>query len=99
MHTCSISYENCVDTASYHLFTPVSYQTDHNMNASGWNMTYSQSSCGGYLAGPTDVITSPGYPASYPNNAHCAWLLNYEDGSQINVRWHYNCLLNKCETC
>ncbi|KAF2368216.1 EGF-like domain, partial [Trinorchestia longiramus] len=65
----------------------VSFVTDYSVNFTGWNMTYSQAACGGYFTGPNDILTSPGYPSAYPNDAHCAWLLQYQDGSQIDFEF------------
>ena len=62
------------------------FQTDRRISMTGWNMTYDIDSCGGYLTGPTDIITSPNYPEHYPNDVYCSWLINYQQGSQIEVK-------------
>uniref|UniRef100_A0A8C3UQB2 CUB and zona pellucida-like domain-containing protein 1 n=1 Tax=Catharus ustulatus TaxID=91951 RepID=A0A8C3UQB2_CATUS len=36
-------------------------------------------SCGGLLQALSGSIQSPGYPSSYPNNAHCVWLIRLRD--------------------
>ncbi|XP_053550175.1 high choriolytic enzyme 2-like [Bombina bombina] len=39
--------------------------------------------CGANLRAPSGVITSPNYPANYPNNAYCIW--NITSKSQISI--------------
>jgi hypothetical protein len=51
----------------------------------GFNLTYDSTDCGGIVRGPLSVITSPAFPALYPSNVDCAWLLNFEEGQQIEV--------------
>ncbi|KAG7161827.1 Cubilin-like 2 [Homarus americanus] len=63
------------------------FSTDSSINATGWNLTYGLGQCGGTLHGPQNVLTSPRYPAHYSNNVHCAWLLNYGDGEQIDLEF------------
>ncbi|XP_042234787.1 cubilin-like [Homarus americanus] len=65
----------------------ISFITDSSINATGWNLTYGLGQCGGTLHGPQNVLTSPRYPAHYSNNVHCAWLLNYGDGEQIDLEF------------
>uniref|UniRef100_A0A6A7FUH2 Cubilin n=1 Tax=Hirondellea gigas TaxID=1518452 RepID=A0A6A7FUH2_9CRUS len=65
----------------------ISFITDYSVNRTGWNLTYSLSPCGGYRRGPNDVIQSPGFPTGYPNSAHCAWFLEYQEGSQIEFEF------------
>ncbi|KAF4791170.1 deleted in malignant brain tumors 1 protein [Turdus rufiventris] len=36
-------------------------------------------SCGGLLQALSGSIQSPGYPSSYPNNAHCVWRIRLRD--------------------
>jgi len=49
-------------------------------------LTFSTSPCGGVFNGPLASISSPNYPGIYPSNVDCGWLLNFEEGSQIEVR-------------
>ncbi|XP_045623432.1 cubilin [Procambarus clarkii] len=65
----------------------ISFVTDRTVNASGWNLTYGLADCGGVVHGPQSVLTSPNYPAHYPNNVHCAWSLNYDEGEQIEFEF------------
>ncbi|CAL4090336.1 unnamed protein product, partial [Meganyctiphanes norvegica] len=45
------------------------------------------SNCGGELHGPQDVITSPGFPNHYSDNAKCIWRFDYPEGSQIKLNF------------
>ena len=36
----------------------------------------------------TQVVMSPNYPNSYPNNAYETWLLTAPDGSIITLQFH-----------
>ncbi|KAK8737435.1 hypothetical protein OTU49_004482, partial [Cherax quadricarinatus] len=65
----------------------ITFITDTIVNASGWNLTYGLSPCGGVVHGPQNVITSPNYPSHYPNNVHCMWFLNYPEGEQIEFQF------------
>ena len=51
----------------------------------GFNLTYETSDCGGTVRGPLSVIASPQYPGLYPSNTDCAWLLEFDEGQQIEV--------------
>ncbi|KAK7065277.1 hypothetical protein SK128_012049 [Halocaridina rubra] len=62
----------------------ISFITDSSVNLTGWNLTYSLSSCGGMVHGPQNTLQSPNYPSNYPDDTHCAWILQYEEGSQID---------------
>ena len=48
-------------------------------------MTYETSDCGGIARGPLSTISSPGFPSLYPSNVDCAWLLEFDEGQQIEV--------------
>lgn len=43
------------------------------------------SDCGGILAAPSGVITSPNFPNVYNNSDACAWLIQQPEGYQVNV--------------
>ena len=67
------------------------FKSDSSGTDKGFNFTYSSSPCGGVLNGPSHVINSPVDPSQpsssskYPANVDCAWLLDFEDGQQIEV--------------
>ncbi|XP_034244978.1 cubilin [Thrips palmi] len=49
-----------------------------------FTMDYRWYKCGGVLENPVE-LTSPGYPASYPANMHCAWKIVFDEGKQALV--------------
>ena len=77
--------------------TRILFRTDGSITDSGFNLTYSVSPCGGVLAGPRAVITSPHYPANYPDNLNCYWLLTFSPGSQIEITAAAFSLDSDCE--
>lgn len=41
--------------------------------------------CGGFLTGLSGVITSPGYPQEYSNNADCSWAIHVSNNSVVTL--------------
>lgn len=41
--------------------------------------------CGGVLTGLSGVISSPGYPAEYSNDADCTWLIHVSNSSAVTL--------------
>lgn len=41
--------------------------------------------CGGVLTGLSGVITSPGYPQEYSNNADCSWAIHVSNTSVVTL--------------
>ncbi|KAK2530689.1 deleted in malignant brain tumors 1 protein [Columba guinea] len=45
-------------------------------------------SCGGWLDGLSGTFQSPGYPNTYPNNAHCTWIIQLPDPNlEVQLRF------------
>ncbi|CAF99391.1 unnamed protein product, partial [Tetraodon nigroviridis] len=44
-----------------------------------------EDTCGGTVRGGSGVVTSPGYPGNYGNQADCTWILMAEPGDTISV--------------
>lgn len=44
-----------------------------------------EDTCGGTVRGGSGVVTSPGYPGNYGNQADCTWILLAEPGDTISV--------------
>ena len=42
-----------------------------------------QSTCGGYVSSVRGLITSPGYPANYPGDADCEWVVRLRPATMI----------------
>ena len=47
--------------------------------------TYNSGACGGNFTTPNALLTSPSYPARYPNNADCIYTISQPSGTYINV--------------
>ncbi|KAF3707384.1 CUB and sushi domain-containing protein 3 CUB and sushi multiple domains protein 3 [Channa argus] len=47
--------------------------------------TTAEDTCGGTVRGGSGVVTSPGYPGNYGNQADCTWILLAEPGDTISV--------------
>ncbi|NXJ89034.1 CUZD1 protein, partial [Corythaixoides concolor] len=43
--------------------------------------------CGGQLTGPNGTLTSPNYPAPYPEFTYCIWHIQTEKNSKINLNF------------
>lgn len=63
----------------------VVFKTDTSISDRGFNMSYTNNVCGGLFHGPIDFIASPRYASGYQDNMDCAWLLEYEEGQQIEL--------------
>lgn len=45
----------------------------------------SADTCGGVLTGLSGVISSPGYPLDYSNNAECSWTIHVSNRSVVTL--------------
>uniref|UniRef100_A0AAX7SXP7 CUB and Sushi multiple domains 3a n=1 Tax=Astatotilapia calliptera TaxID=8154 RepID=A0AAX7SXP7_ASTCA len=58
-------------------------------NAAVWDfpapICRAEDTCGGTVRGGSGVVTSPGYPGNYGNQADCTWILLAEPGDTISV--------------
>ncbi|XP_012276352.1 cubilin [Orussus abietinus] len=53
----------------------IHYYTDIPDPKNGFKAVITTGLCGGILRGSTGVITSPNYPAMYPKNVTCVWVI------------------------
>ncbi|XP_071156308.1 cubilin-like isoform X2 [Mytilus edulis] len=65
----------------------VRYKSDHSNVDKGFLIKYTFTDCGGILAAPSGVITSPNFPNVYNNSDACAWLIQQPEGYQVNVHF------------
>ena len=52
------------------------------------NWSYNSGACGGNLATPNGILTSPSYPDNYPDNAHCVYTISQPTGSVAVLTFH-----------
>ena len=51
-------------------------------------LKFCQAQCGGDLTDLTGEITSPNYPATYPDNSDCTWTISAPSStSPVTVSW------------
>ncbi|NXN19303.1 CUZD1 protein, partial [Indicator maculatus] len=43
--------------------------------------------CGGQLSGPSGTLTSPNYPAPYPDFTYCVWHIQTENNTRIKLQF------------
>ena len=45
------------------------------------------SQCGGHLTGDSGEFKSPNFPANYPNNIECNWVITVPEGKQVHLEF------------
>ncbi|XP_053569959.1 cubilin [Bombina bombina] len=63
----------------------VHFVSNAEVEALGFNASYTFTGCGGIQTGESGVISSPNYPQPYNNESHCAWLLDAPEGYTISL--------------
>lgn len=91
---CGTSAPSVPETASNNLF--VSFVSDGSSARSGFSLTWSEVtvSCGGSLslsaAVTSGVFSSPNYPAVYPHNVDCIWVITAPASESIQIDFASN---------
>lgn len=82
----------------------VVFSSDSSVSLSGFQMTWTQTGCGGELHGAAGSFNSPGYPNKYPENRECVWYIRTAVGSSItltisefDVEFHPDCNHDRLE--
>ncbi|KAG8252019.1 hypothetical protein J6590_068227 [Homalodisca vitripennis] len=57
------------------------------VSLASFTLTYKTDQCGGIVHGPQAIITSPGYPNKYPPNLDCAWVVEFQQDTNIHVKF------------
>ncbi|KAF5928885.1 hypothetical protein HPG69_012457, partial [Diceros bicornis minor] len=67
------------------------FKTDSTVSSRGYEIvwTSSPSGCGGTLYGDRGLLTSPGYPGTYPNNTHCEWAIIAPARRPVTVSFYF----------
>uniref|UniRef100_A0A915JRJ0 CUB domain-containing protein n=1 Tax=Romanomermis culicivorax TaxID=13658 RepID=A0A915JRJ0_ROMCU len=65
----------------------IKFVSDPHMNTHGFKilLNASEEVCGGHLTESSGIITSPMYPAPYPNKRRCRWHIDAPPGSIIKL--------------
>ncbi|XP_047205867.1 cubilin [Girardinichthys multiradiatus] len=78
----------------------VRFKSDAYVSGRGFNANWAevQGGCGGPVTAPSGEIHSPLYPASYPNNVDCSWVISVDvshrvflNFTDLDIEYHVNC--------
>jgi len=67
----------------------ITFVSDNNTVGTGFRATYTVQSprYGGIISGDSGSLTSPNYPADYPDEADCIWSIHTTAGTVILLRF------------
>ncbi|KAL8165123.1 UNVERIFIED_CONTAM: hypothetical protein K2H54_029892 [Gekko kuhli] len=63
------------------------FRSEAYMPNNGLSFSYKASGCGGTLYGEAGSLTSPEYPASYPNQTDCEWIIKAPRGRIVTINF------------
>ncbi|XP_042559033.1 CUB domain-containing protein 2 [Clupea harengus] len=61
------------------------FHSDRHVAHKGFSVGYRKDMCGGVLTGLSGIISSPGYPQEYSNNADCSWTVHVSNRSMVSM--------------
>ncbi|XP_063316962.1 CUB domain-containing protein 2 [Pelmatolapia mariae] len=71
-------------TSSWNVMSII-FHSDRHVAYRGFSVGYRKDMCGGVLTGLSGVISSPGYPQEYSNNADCSWAIHVSNTSVVTL--------------
>ncbi|XP_072296554.1 CUB domain-containing protein 2 [Eucyclogobius newberryi] len=71
-------------TSSWNVMS-ITFHSDRHVAHRGFSVGYRKDSCGGVLTGLSGIISSPGYPHEYSNNADCSWAIHVTNSSVVSL--------------
>ncbi|KAF3858008.1 hypothetical protein F7725_011209 [Dissostichus mawsoni] len=71
-------------TSSWNVMSII-FHSDRHVAYRGFSVGYRKDVCGGVLTGLSGVISSPGYPLEYSNNADCSWAIHVSNTSVVTL--------------
>ncbi|XP_040912176.1 CUB domain-containing protein 2 [Toxotes jaculatrix] len=71
-------------TSSWNVMSVI-FHSDRHVAYRGFSVGYRKDMCGGVLTGLSGVISSPGYPQEYSNNADCSWAIHVSNTSVVTL--------------
>ncbi|CAL9689323.1 unnamed protein product [Knipowitschia caucasica] len=71
-------------TSSWNVMSII-FHSDRHVAHRGFSVGFRKDMCGGVLTGLSGVISSPGYPQEYSNNADCSWAIHVSNSSVVSL--------------
>ncbi|XP_062336735.1 CUB domain-containing protein 2 [Osmerus eperlanus] len=71
-------------TSSWNVMSII-FHSDRHVAHRGFSVGYRKDMCGGVLTGLSGIISSPGYPQEYTNNANCSWTIHVSNRSVVTL--------------
>ncbi|KAM3850464.1 CUB domain-containing protein 2-like [Diretmus argenteus] len=71
-------------TSSWNVMSII-FHSDRHVAHKGFTVGYRKDMCGGVLTGLSGVISSPGYPQEYSNNADCSWTIHVSNSTVVSL--------------
>ncbi|KAM4604952.1 CUB domain-containing protein 2 [Polymixia lowei] len=71
-------------TSSWNVMS-ILFHSDRHVARRGFAVSYRKDMCGGVLTGLSGIISSPGYPQDYSNNADCSWTIHVSNSTVVSL--------------
>ncbi|XP_035278810.1 CUB domain-containing protein 2 [Anguilla anguilla] len=71
-------------TSSWNVMSII-FRSDRHVAHRGFLVGYRKDMCGGVLTGLSGIISSPGYPVEYSNNADCSWTVHVSNRTVVSL--------------
>ncbi|XP_018609270.1 CUB domain-containing protein 2 [Scleropages formosus] len=71
-------------TSSWNVMSII-FRSDRHVAHRGFSVGYRKDMCGGVLTGLSGIISSPGYPTEYSNNADCSWAIHVSNLTVVTL--------------
>ncbi|XP_036410589.1 CUB domain-containing protein 2 [Megalops cyprinoides] len=71
-------------TSSWNVMSLI-FHSDRHVAHRGFLVGYRKDMCGGVLTGLSGIISSPGYPVEYSNNADCSWTVHVSNRTVVSL--------------
>ncbi|KAG9343291.1 hypothetical protein JZ751_014272 [Albula glossodonta] len=71
-------------TSSWNVMSII-FHSDRHVAHRGFLVGYRKDMCGGVLTGLSGIISSPGYPLEYSNNADCSWTVHVSNRTVVSL--------------
>ncbi|XP_063985313.1 cubilin homolog [Diachasmimorpha longicaudata] len=82
----------------------INFRTDWESHYGGFRLEWIVTGCGGHIRKQKGIVSSPGYPKSYPTNIDCEWTIEVDYGYGIQINFtdvdtekEVACIMDKIE--